>query len=325
MEKEMVEMRVQNIAPEPRTPSRKPKARKGRTLFIVCILAIPILNWLVFWLYVNISSIFLAFQELDPSTGMEEWTLGNFEKFWEHISGAGEGNLLLSLRNTGLYFLSGLLITMPLALFISYFISKKIFGYQFFRVVFYLPCIITPVILTSLYDQMLAPGGPIERLFSKLTWSYPQTGPLYKDFSIMPTMMIILYTILTGFGGDMLIFSGAMSRIPTEVYESAKLDGCGPIREVFTIVMPLIWSTISTKIVLLMSGIFAASGPIMLLVTENYETTTLSFWIFNSINPKDGDGDIHLVAMAGLCFTAIIIPIIFGVRAIMEKFGDVEY
>ncbi|MBQ3020172.1 MAG: sugar ABC transporter permease [Clostridia bacterium] len=323
MEKEIAAPCLQGAMPPNKKLIRKSKHRKGRTLFIVCILAIPILNWLVFWLYVNISSIFLAFQELDPWTGTEKWSLGNFEKFWEHIS--GDGDLPLSLRNTGLYFLSGLLITMPLALFISYFISKKIFGYQFFRVIFYLPCIITPVILTSLYDQMLAPGGPIERLFSKLTWSYPEAGPLYKNGSIMPTMMIILYTILTGFGGDMLIFSGAMSRIPTEVYESAKLDGCGPIREVFTIVMPLIWSTISTKIVLLMSGVFAASGPIMLLVTENYETTTLSFWIFNSINSKDGSGDIHLVAMAGLCFTAIIIPIIFGVRALMEKFGDVEY
>ncbi len=320
MEKEIVAPRLRDAMPPNKKLIRKSKPRKGRTLFIVCILAIPILNWLVFWLYVNISSIFLAFQELDAWSGTQKWSTGNFEKLWEQIT--GDGDLLLSLRNTGLYFLSGLLITMPLALFISYFISKKILGYQFFRVIFYLPCIITPVILTSLYDQMLAPGGPIEKLFDKLSLGYPLNGPLYKDKSMMPTVMVIIYTILTGFGGDMLIFSGAMSRIPTEVYESAKLDGCGPLREVFTIVMPLIWSTISTKIVLLMSGIFAASGPIMLLVTENYETTTLSFWIFNIV--KKGE-DVNLVATAGLCFTAIIIPVIFGVRAFMDKFGDVEY
>ncbi len=321
MEQDIVALQTQGALPTNKKRIHKSNRRKGRTLFIICILAIPILNWLVFWLYVNISSIFLAFQELDPATGTQEWAKWkNFTKLWEEIT--GDGDLLLSLQNTGRYFLSSLLITMPLSLFISYFLSKKIWGYQFYRVVFYLPCIIMPVVLTSVYDKMLDPRGPIAKIFEKLSISYPLEGPLYKEDSVMPTVMIIVYTILTGFGGDMLIFSGAMSRIPTEVYESARLDGCGPIREVFTIVMPLIWSTISTKIVLLMSGIFAASGPIMLLVTENYKTTTVAFWIYNIVQKGR---DVNLVATAGLCFTLIIIPIIFGVRALMDKFGNVEY
>lgn len=319
MEKEMVETRVQDIAPEPRTPSRKPKARKGKTLFIVCILAIPILNWLVFWLYVNIGSILLAFQT-ETANGTV-WTLDNFKIFWEAIT--QEGNSLnVSIKNTALYFSSGLLITMPLSLFISYFLSKKIVGYQFYRVIFYLPGIISPIILTSVYDQLLLPNGPIGVLFEKLSLNYPLNGPLYQENSNAPTYAIIVYTILTGFGGDMLIFSGAMSRIPTEIYESAKLDGCGPLREVVAIVIPLIWSTISTKIVLLMSGIFAASGPILLLVTGEYNTSTVAFWIYDIVQQ---DGDYNLVATAGLCFTAIIIPVILGVRAFMDRFSEVEY
>ena len=82
MENEMVEMRV-NIAPEPRTPSRKPKARKGKTLFIVCILAIPILNWLVFWFWVNIQSILLAFQ-IETVDGIS-FGFTHFADFWEAI------------------------------------------------------------------------------------------------------------------------------------------------------------------------------------------------------------------------------------------------
>ncbi len=322
MEKEMVEMRVQNIAPEPRNPSRKPKARKGKTLFIVCILAIPILNWLVFWLFVNISSILLAFQEQSVE-GVIVWDrdFSNFVDFWKKITESGE-ELNLAFKNTALYFVNGLLITMPLSLLISYFLSKKIVGYQFFRIVFYLPCIITPVVLTSLYDQFLTMDGPMSVICKKLSIPYPELGPLNNDELATPT--IILYTILTGFGGDMLIFSGAMSRIPTEIYESAKLDGCGPLREVVTIVVPLIWSTISTKIVLLMSGIFAASGPIMLLVNNQFNTITIAYWIFYYTS-KEGYTAHHLVATAGLCFTLILLPIILGVRAIMDKFSDVEY
>ena len=114
MEKEMVEMRV-NIAPEPRMPSRKPKARKGKTLFIVCILAIPILNWLVFWFWVNIQSILLAFQ-IESVDGIS-FGFTHFVDFWEAIV-KENGDLGLSMKNTALYFLSSALITMPLSLLI---------------------------------------------------------------------------------------------------------------------------------------------------------------------------------------------------------------
>lgn len=319
MEQESVKASMQGMFSRNKKASNKSKPRKGKTLFIVCILAIPILNWLVFWLYVNLSSILLAFQT-ETATGMV-WTLDNFTIFWEAIT--EEGNSLnISIRNTALYFGAAACITMPLSLFISYFLSKKIVGYGFFRVVFYLPCILSPIILTSVYDQVLLPNGPLGILCDKLSITYPLNGPLYEENSNMPTTAIIIYTILTGFGGDMLIFSGSMSRIPTEIYESAKLDGCGPIREVIFIVVPLIWSTISTKIVLLLSGIFSASGPILLLVTGQYNTSTVAFWIYNIVQEE---GDYNLVATAGLCFTAVIIPIILLVRAFTERFSDVEY
>ena len=128
----MVDMRVQSIAPEPRTPSRKPKARKGKTMFIVCILAIPILNWLVFWFWVNIQSILLAFQ-IETVDGIS-FGLTHFADFWEAIV-KENGDLGLSMKNTALYFLSSAVITMPLSLLISYFLSKKILGYQVFRIV----------------------------------------------------------------------------------------------------------------------------------------------------------------------------------------------
>ncbi len=297
----------------------KQKPRKGQRLFLVCMLAIPIVNWLVFWLYVNVSSILLAFQ-IDIA-GEMQWSFQNFVTFWQHLTEKGN-DLNVSLKNTILYFMSSAVITMPLSLLVSYFLSKKILGYKFFRIVFYLPCIITPIILTSVFSQLLLPTGPLGILFGKINPDYPMNGPLRIPNSVVPTLTIIVYTILTGIGGDMLIFSGAMSRIPTEVFESAKLDGCGPIREVVTIVIPLILSTISTKVVLLLSGIFSASGPIMLLVTGEYQTSTIAFWIYNIVKIE---GDYNLVATAGLCFTVVLIPLIVLVRSVMDKISNVEY
>ena len=136
MKSSVVTAPVQEPMPLKRNTYKKPKGRKGKTLFIVCILAIPILNWLVFWLYVNIGSIMLAFQA-ETANGTV-WTLNNFKIFWGAIT--QEGNSLnISIKNTALYFSSGLLITMPLSLLISYFLSKKIAGYQIYRVIFISP------------------------------------------------------------------------------------------------------------------------------------------------------------------------------------------
>ncbi len=319
MENQETFLSIEKKKLQPNNFLNKQKTRKGQKIFLVCMLAIPIVNWLVFWLYVNLSSILLAFQ-IDVA-GEMQWSLQNFETFWQHLTDKGN-QLNISLKNTMLYFLSSAFITMPLSLLVSYFLSKKILGYKFFRIVFYLPCIITPIVLTSVFSQLLLPTGPLGILFSKINPNYPMNGPLRIHDSIVPTLTIIVYTVLTGIGGDMLIFSGAMSRIPTEVFESAKLDGCGPFREVVTIVIPLILSTISTKVVLLISGIFSASGPIMLLVTGEYQTSTIAFWIYDIVQ---AEGDYNLVATAGLCFTLVLIPLIILVRAVMDKISDVEY
>jgi ABC-type sugar transport system permease subunit len=266
----------------------------------------------------------LAFQ-IETANGIT-WTLTeNFKIFFEALTESGN-DLNISIGNTALYFLSGLLITMPLSLFISYFLSKKILGYQYFRIVFYLPCIITPIILTSVYDQLLLPNGPLGVLFKKLSLDYPTNGPLYEANSHVPTFTIILYTILTGFGGDMLIFSGSMSRIPTEIYESAKLDGCGPLREVVTIVIPLIWSTISTLLIFQLAAITTFDFGTFLLYEKGEapsQVSTMGYHIFRlTLLVSEGAEVANRPAALGLVITVITVPIVMICRAIIEKLTD---
>ena len=51
--------------------------KRGQLIFLICMLALPVAQWLIFWLYVNIQSIALAFQ--DPHGA---FTWGNFTMFW---------------------------------------------------------------------------------------------------------------------------------------------------------------------------------------------------------------------------------------------------
>ena len=62
-----------------------PKKMKD-TGFILLFLAVPVANFLVFWLYVNFDSILLAFQ-IPQSDGSIEWGLDNFRRFFSEFSG----------------------------------------------------------------------------------------------------------------------------------------------------------------------------------------------------------------------------------------------
>lgn len=299
------------------------KSVKSRTfhkyLFLSVLLIGPILNWALFWLVVNLSSIGLAFR--DART--DAFTFENFKDVWMNFT-SKDGTLLFALLNTAKYFFSNLLIVIPLSIIIGFFIYKKIFLYRVFNVIFYLPCIISSVALTIIYSEVLGPNGPIDQLFHL---NVPPEGLFMR--SATATNAIVAYTIWTGFGGNILLFVGAMTRIPLEILESAKLEGCGPWREIAQIILPLIWPTISSMMILAFTGLFTASGPILLFSPNgDNNTMTLSFWIFKQVygtGEVGGTGSYNLVSATGLCLTIVGMPIILFARWLVERVPETEY
>ena len=297
------------------------ESKKKETAFIFCMLILPFLQWVVFWLFVNIQTIMLAFQ--DQRT--EAFTVKNFITFWEGLTQGGE--IAIAVKNTFIYFGVNLFVVMPIALLISYFLYKRIKGYKSFRVIFYLPAIVSSVAMVEVYRNFISPEGPLNMLLKLFGKGIPQEGLLASTKTA--TLTIVAYTIWTGFCGNILLFAGAMSRVPIDVLESAKLEGCSTFRELFGIIFPLIWPTTSTQIIFAFTGIFSSSGPILLFTADGaYETTTISFWIFKQVygtGAAGGAGSYNLVSAAGLCFTLVGVPIILFIRWLMERIPAVEY
>ena len=293
-----------------------------RTFTIVLLLAIPIINWLIFWFYVNIQTIILAFQDMQSGA----WTFNNFVDVWDKIVSPVGNEIGISLINTLKYFATTIIIIIPLCLIVSFFFYKKIFGYKFFRIVFYLPSIISGMVLVTAYREFIDPLGPLGVILEMI--GRPLEWPLLTNKETA-TPTIIVYFILTNLTTNVLIFGGGMSRIPTEVIEAAKLDGCGPARELVQIVFPLIWPTFATQLIFTLTGLFNAGGPILLFGTNgNYDTSTIPYWIFSQVYGGEGgvaNKGCNIVSAAGLCFTLIGLPLIMIVRKLTEKVEAVEY
>ena len=315
--------------PPKKTPLKAASVKKGQTIFIISLLVIPVVHWLIFWLYVNMQTIVLSFQSYNIY-GNNEFTLNNFVEVWKQITSPINNNIGVALVNTLKYFCTTIIVIMPLCLVVSFFIYKKIMFYKGFRIIFYLPAIISGVAMVTAYTEFVDPNGPLGAILRILGVSPNERSILAREETA--TTAIIVYTILTGLTTNVLLFGGGMARIPIDVLEAAKLDGVGPTRELCSIIFPLIWPTFSTQLIFTMTGVFSAGGPILLFTNGAYKTSTIAFWIFSKVY---GDGTIggasatsgayNIVACAGLCFTMVGVPLILIARKLVEKVDSVEY
>lgn len=306
--------------------SKGKKNRKRRELiFLIALLGIPTLHWAIFWLYVNMSSFALAFK---TQTG--EWSFINFQLFWRSFTSPYGTTVGRSLLNTLKYWAASIGINFPLSIAIAYFLFKKIRFYKFFRVVFFLPAIVTSIILVSVYNMTILPNGLWDSLLKVFGRSVPEWG--YLNDESTATNAILVYSIWTGFGSNVVLIGSAMARVPDSVLEAAKLDGCKPLREIMQIILPLIWPTLSTLILLSLTSFFSTSGPILLFAPDGSAgTSTLSYWIFKQVYGSGEFGQVGgtqnygLVSATGLIFTVIWVPVILFVRWLMDKIPTVEY
>ncbi len=309
--------------------AKKAKKLKTRTatngpiskLFVFALLVIPCLNWLIFYFYVNISSFVMAFQDIGGN-----WSLANFSQFWWELTDP-KGTLGFGLINTFKYFITSTCITFPCTVIMCYFFFKRIWGYKAFRFIIYLPSIISALVTTVVFENMVKNNGPLGIILQQLGVALPEDG-LLGSFRTA-TNTIVAYTMWVGLSTSMLIVSGAMARIPIDVLESARLDGVGGGGELIHIIVPLVWPTLATLLLLKVTGILSSSGPILLLSDSptQQRTLTLSYWIFAKVWNRGSPSDTYygLVAATGLCFTVVLIPLVYGFRALTKLIPSVEY
>lgn len=302
--------------------------RKGKYPFIICMISLGIVMFAVFYVGINIQSILMAFRRFEGygENGNEiySWTLENFGKMFDALSGnAGDESqrqLALAFKNTLLLYVCGNAVTFPMGWFVSYYFWKKMKGHKFFRIVFYLPHIISAVVMTILYKNIIAPNGLIGAISIKLMG---ETVPpwLYQDSTAI--WAVYIYNTWIGFGGEFLLLTSALTRIPEDIIESAKLDGITPFKEFFKICIPLIWPTLYIIILQKIAGILAADGPILLLTNGNNETYTLGFWSYMQVIVGHS---YEFPSAVGLVMTLVVAPVAIAARKLLGRvYRDVEY
>ena len=222
---------------------RKQRLAFTRKLFIIAMLAYPIIHFLVFWLYINFNTIVLSFQRFSFSDGLDRFNgINNYIQFFKVFGAEDTASQIVvrAIGNSFAFFIFNNFILLPISIFFAYLLFKKVFAEKVFRIIFFLPNIISIVVLSMCFKFLLDPNfGPIHTLLENLGFNMPINGVFMTEGEgpiSVAQIMIFAYCLWAGVGYNVLLLSGSIARIPTEILEAGKIDGIGMAREFVQIV-----------------------------------------------------------------------------------------
>ena len=318
---------MNDIKSERRLKFKKPKWTQSKKfkkgLFITLMLAYPLSQFILFFGYVNFDTILLTFKSFSWSEGKYIFAgLQNYRSvIYDVLNTASTKRMLF---NSLLYLPINSFVILPLSIIFSYFLYKKIPLSGFFRVVYFLPSILPAVVLTMtfsfLFDSNL---GPVNSIL-KVVLNMP-VADIPSWFGEYPTsqIMILVYCVWAGLGFNILLLTGAISRVPIELIEYGELEGITLYKELRYIIIPLIWPTITTTFVLGCTAVFTVMLQPLLLTPDNPYTTTIALSIYNAVITN---GNISYYATFGILISLVGAPIIMLIRHGLGKiYEDVDF
>lgn len=300
----------------------KKKKHASEIVFICVMLAIPVLHFCLFWLYINIDTVFLSFQRFDMDTGTWVSAGGqNYAALWQEFT--REGSVLpRAVLNSFSVFLWNDFIIVPISVFCAFVLYKKMPLGGVFKVIFFLPSIISAVVLTLAYSFMFDVSlGFLPALLEKMGLGHIVPFDGYFGDSRYAWRMILIYGLWSGIGYNIVLVSGAMARVPDEIVEAGKLDGLSTFKELFYVTVPLIGSTIGTLLLLGTTVIFTYFLQPQLLLGSSADSVggyTIALYIVTHVKSA-GTAQMAMGATLGVICALIGTPIVFLCRKAIDK------
>lgn len=309
--------------------------KKTDALFIYGFLAWPILHFFVFWICMNFGTFVDSFFEIMADGTTRKFVgFDNYAEIIRIIFGQKDRGIMNyhGVLNSLTLIPLSLLINLPITILFAYGIFKKVPLYNSFRIILFLPAIISSVVLCLAFRLSLDnSSGIIIRLIKAVglggdgsqanTGIIPVGGFLGNEKTMWGT--ILVFSVWTGVNGNLIYFSSAMARLPESVFESAELDGATQLRQFGSICVPLIWPTITTMSITLVAGVFSWMMPSLLLTDGADRSTTIGLMISLSVKNDKNNTVISAFGVLVAVFGGVII---MTFRYLMEKLNErVEY
>lgn len=137
-------------------------------------------------------------------------------------------------------------------LFVAVLARVKVRGLVFFRAALFVPYILSTVVVAIAWRWIFAESGPLNTVLRAIGLGGVTRAWLGDFDTALPSVGIIGTWVM--FGLAFVLFVSGLQNIPTEVFEAARLDGAGPVREFFAVTLPSLRGEIQVALVLMITA-----------------------------------------------------------------------
>lgn len=251
--------------------------RRNKTLYF---LMIPVILFYFYFRYVPMYGAIIAFKDFSPTLGILNSPWVGFKHFADFFSGIQFGRIL---KNTLTISISSIVFCFPAPILLALLINEvtNIHFKKAVQTITYLPHFISLVVICSMIKEFTSSNGIITHLASLL--GAPKENMLSNPKLFVP--IYIISDIWQSVGWGSILYLAALTAIDAELYEAAKIDGAGRIRQTFHITLPGIAPTIITMFILRLGSVLNVGYEKIILLYNPmiYETSdVISTYVYRA-------------------------------------------
>jgi|SRR5271165_309526 len=242
----------------------KRRARAGRMFVAPNLTAVA-----VFMLFPLGFSLYMSVQNWDLFRPAKFVGLANYRSLF-----ADDPLFVIALRNTVVYTVGTVVPTLLISLAVAGVLNRKIKGISIFRTVIFLPLAVSSVVMAVVWQFVFNTNNGLLNIM--LGWIGLGPVPWLNDPK-WAMLSLCTVSVWRSVPFATVILLAAMQGVPDNLYEAAKLDGAGEIRQFVSITVPLIRGAVSFVVVISIIHAFQAFDLVYVLTGGNGGPETATY------------------------------------------------
>jgi len=285
------------------------KKRKIKDNLVAYSFILPnFLGFAVFTLGPILFAVYLAFTKWNGSGAITFVGFKNFIDLWS------DSRFLTSLKNTIVYSVAVVPLTVVASLFLAILLNQKIYARNFFRTVNFFPYVASLVAVAVVWNMLFNPAkGPVNMLLSFLGVS-DENLPRWAADKDWAMFTVILFSVWKNAGYYMIIYLAGLQGISSQLYEAATLDGATKRQQFWYVTLPQLRPTTFFVVVMLTIQCFKVYDQIYMITQGGPGTSTLVL-VYHIYNTAFISWDLgYASAIAMVLFLLVLVVTIIQFR-----------
>jgi raffinose/stachyose/melibiose transport system permease protein len=193
---------------------------------------------------------------------------------------------------------------------------SRVRGVTFFRAVLFMPQTIATVVVAIAWTWIYAPAGPLNEALDAVGLDSVSRGWLGDFTWALPALGLVGTWVM--FGLCLVLFLAGIQKIPQSLYEAARVDGAGRVREFFAVTLPGLRGELAVALTL--TTIYALrTFDLIYVSTQGGPGTTTTVPSVLVYQNAFSNGRVGLAASVAVVLTLLIFVVAFGITRIVDR------